>query len=414
MKLHPIVSALRPHKAGVVLIALQIALTLAIVCNAVFVIGQRIERVNRPTGAVEPGLIRISQSWFGAPTGSDAASVEKLDALQRTDLATLRNLPDVQQVAASTSMPLQGMIYSGTLSLNPQQTGVAVSAAYYYGDEHLRSTLGVQLIAGRDFKADEILHHTLSDAAVSPVIIVSKPVADQLFPGGDALGKTVYQDGKPATIVGVVERLQTPTTAKWGSNWDYNSVLEPVRVDGASASYAVRARPGREQAAMREARKALLAVNPMRVMPDSWGIQSLSQIRAKIYRADRGMALVMGIVCLILVVVTAAGIAGLTSFWVGQRRKQIGVRRALGARRIDILRYFQIENLLIAGIGVAVGVLLAVGLNLWLMAHYEMARLPLQYVGIGVLAMLALGQAAVFVPARRASSVSPVVATRSA
>jgi putative ABC transport system permease protein len=414
MRLHPILSALRQHKAGVLLIVLQIALTLAIVCNAIFVIGQRIERVNRPTGAVEDGLIRISQSWFGAPTGSDAASVEKLDALQRTDLATLRDLPDVQDVAASTSMPLQGMIYSGMLSLNPQQTGIAVSAAYYYGDEHLRPTLGVRLIAGRDFTADEIVHHTLASDVASAVVIVSKPVADQLFPDGNALGKTVYQDGKPATIVGIVERLQTPTTAKWGSTWEYNSVLEPVRVDGASASYAVRARSGREQAAMREARKALLAVDPLRVMPDSWGIQSLSRIRDKVYRADRGMALVMGIVCLILVVVTAAGIAGLTSFWVGQRRRQIGVRRALGARRIDILRYFQIENLLIAGSGVLLGVLLALGLNLWLMARYEMERLPLPYVGIGMLVMLALGQVAVFMPARRASNVPPVVATRAA
>ncbi|MEO8810518.1 MAG: FtsX-like permease family protein [Rhodanobacter sp.] len=412
MKMHPIISALRRHKAGVLLIVLQVALTLAIVCNAIFVIGQRIERVNRPTGAVEEGLIRISQTWFGAPTGSDAASVEKLDALQRTDLATLRNLPGVQEVSASTSMPLQGMIYSGTLSLDPQQTGLTASAAYYYGDEHLRRVLGLRLIAGRDFKQDEILHHALGDNAVSPVIIVSKPVADRLFPGGSALGKTVYQDGKPATIVGIVQRLQTPTTAKWGSAWDYNSVLEPVRADGASASYAVRARAGSEEAVMREARKALMTVDPLRVMPDTWGIQSFATIRDKVYRADRGMALVMATVCLILLGVTGAGITGLTTFWVGQRRKQIGVRRALGARRIDILRYFQIENLFIVGIGALLGVLLAIGLNLWLMAHYEMLRMPSGYVLTAVVALLAIGQASVWLPARRASRVPPVVATR--
>jgi putative ABC transport system permease protein len=413
MSLHPVITALRRHKAGVVLIVLQIALTLAIVCNAIFLIHQRIERVNRPTGTVEDGLIRISQTWFGAPTGEDAASVEKLDAMQRTDLATLRALPDVENVAASTSMPLQGMIYSGNLSLNPQQTGLNVTAAYYYGDEHLRSTLGVRLIAGRDFKADEILHHGIRSDVASPVVIVSKPVADKLFPQGDALGKTIYQDGKPATVVGIVERLQTPTTQAWGGAWDYNSVLEPVRLDGASASYAVRARPGREQAVMREARKALLAVNPLRVMPESWGVQSLSQIRAKVYRADHAMALLMTVISVILLGVTAAGIVGLTSFWVGQRRKQIGVRRALGARRADIVSYFQLENLLIAGVGVLLGAVLAALLNLWLMAHYAMPRLPPGYLFIGVLALLALGQAAVFVPARRASNVPPVVATRS-
>jgi putative ABC transport system permease protein len=248
----------------------------------------------------------------------------------------------------------------------------------------------------------------------SPVVIVSKPVADKLFPRGGALGKTIYQDGKPATIVGIIERLQTPTTQAWGSTWAYNSVLEPVRLDGASASYAVRARPGREQAVMREARKALLAVNPLRVMPESWGIQSLSQIRAKVYRADQAMALLMGTICVILLGVTAAGIVGLTSFWVGQRHKQIGVRRALGARKADIVRYFQVENLLVAGGGVVLGVALAALLNVWLMAHYAMPRLPSGYVVVGALALLVLGQLAVWVPARRASCVPPVVATRAA
>ena len=122
----------------------------------------------------------------------------------------------------------------------------------------------------------------------------------------------------------------------------------------------------------------------------------------------------MSVVCVVLLSVTAAGIVGLTSFWVGQRHRQIGVRRALGARRIDILRYFQIENLVIASGGIALGVLLALVLNLWLMKHFELSRLPSPYVLAGVLVMLALGQLAVFVPARRASNVPPVVATRAA
>jgi putative ABC transport system permease protein len=126
------------------------------------------------------------------------------------------------------------------------------------------------------------------------------------------------------------------------------------------------------------------------------------------------MAVLMGVICLILIAVTAAGIVGLTSFWVGQRHRQIGVRRALGARKVDILHYFQIENLLIAGIGAVIGVLLALGLNLWLITRYEMSHLPVPYVLIGVVAVLSLGQAAVFVPARRASNVPPVSATRAA
>ena len=114
------------------------------------------------------------------------------------------------------------------------------------------------------------------------------------------------------------------------------------------------------------------------------------------------------------VVVTGLGIVGLASFWVAQRHKQIGIRRALGATRTDILRYFQTENFLIVTLGVVLGVLLAVGLNLLLMKPYELPRLPLWYLPVGALALWGLGQLAVLAPALRAAAVPPVVATRSA
>jgi putative ABC transport system permease protein len=413
MAFHPIIRALRRYKAGVLLIVLQIALTLALVCNAFFIIAMRIQRVDRPTGVREAGLIRISQTWLDVPDGDGAASVEALDALQRTDLATLRQLPDVLDVAASDSMPLQGAIWSADLRLKPDQRHGSTQAALYYGDEHMLPTLGLRLIAGRNFSAAEIDHHTLRSTKASPVVIVTRSVADTLFPSGDALGKTIYLDVRPSTIVGIVDRLQTPTVAAWGNGWAYNSVLLPVRLDGAGASYALRVRPGRERAAIRAARAALFAVNPVREMPDTWGIQTMQQIRSKAYRGDRGTAILLGTVCLILLGVTGAGIVGLTSFWVSQRQRQIGIRRALGARRIDILHYFQIENLLIASAGVGLGVLLAALISLWLMTHYAMPRIPPDYVMAGALVILGLGQLAVFVPARRASNVPPVVAARS-
>jgi ABC-type transport system, involved in lipoprotein release, permease component len=209
----------------------------------------------------------------------------------------------------------------------------------------------------------------------------------------------------------VVARLQSAVDTV-GSSLTWYSALFPVRQDANFSRTVVRAKPGRLEAAMRAVRPALYAVNPMRVIDDEQGVRSFTDIRADAYRADLGMAILMSVVSLILLSITAAGIVGLTSFWVGQRQRQIGVRRALGARKIDILHYFQLENLLIAGIGAVIGILLAIGLNLWLITHFEMDRMPVIYVLVGVLAVLALGQAAVFVPARRASNVPPVVATR--
>ncbi|WP_447731373.1 ABC transporter permease [Rhodanobacter soli] len=400
MIVYPIIVALRRHKAAVLLIVLQIALTLTIVANAFFIIGNNIEDMIRPTGVKEDGLISVVQGFTGI-AGDDATVTERLDALERADLQAIRNLPDVQEVAASAQ---DGDV--GDISLDQDRKGKIVHADYFYGDEHLRSALGVHLVAGRDFFASEIRHgHALPDA---PIVLVSKPLADQLFPTGNALGQTLHQDGNIATIVGIVGPLQ----ASWSGNPDYYAVIEPLRVDTSWPKYSARARAGRTTAALHEIHKALFELNPMREMPRGAGIYSFAEGQARGSRDERGIAVLMAVICVILLSVTGAGILGLTSFWVGQRHRQIGVRRALGARKIDILRYFQIENLLIVGCGSIVGVLCAFGLNGWLMKRYELMHLSLFYVAISVLVMLVLGQAAVLVPARRASMVPPMVAAR--
>jgi putative ABC transport system permease protein len=285
---------------------------------------------------------------------------------------------------------------------------------YYFGDEQLLKTLGLHLVAGRNFTAADVINKAFRDPREPNLIIVTKPLADKLYPKGDAIGKVVYLDGasSPSTIIGEVERLQVPSVSSWASSFVWNSTIAPERLNGNFSRYAIRTKPGRLDAAMRAATSKLYAVNPMRVLDDD-SVKSFKDIRAEAYRADIGMAALMAVICLILLAVTAAGIVGLTSFWVGQRHRQIGVRRALGARKIDILHYFQLENLMIAGIGALVGIILAVGLNRMLMSKFEMQSMPAYYVLVGLAVVMLLGQIAVFVPARRASNVPPVVATRS-
>ncbi|HEX7370619.1 MAG TPA: FtsX-like permease family protein [Rhodanobacteraceae bacterium] len=419
MTLPPILAALKKHKAGVTLITLQIALTLAIVCNAVFIIGQRVERIQRPTGMDESNLFTLTQQWVNAPTGDDAASIDKLDAMQQEDIATLRNLPDVQSAIAINTYPLANSTWSGGVGLKPNQQNSTAHAAFYFGGDQMISALGLKLIAGRNFTPTDVHHMGFRGHNRPPVVIVTKALADKLFPKGDALGKVIYVDrDTPSTIIGIIARMSVPSPDSWAGDWFWNSVLIPTRLDAPFSRYVIRAKPGRLDAAIREAPKALFASNPMRVLEtgssyDDSYIHTYAAVRAHAYRADRGMAILMGVICLILLCVTGAGIVGLTSFWVGQRRKQIGIRRALGATQRDILRYFQAENLLIAGAGVVLGAILAVGLNLWMMQQFQMDRMSLVYVLVGIVVLLVLGQGAVFAPARRASRVSPVEATRS-
>jgi putative ABC transport system permease protein len=141
--------------------------------------------------------------------------------------------------------------------------------------------------------------------------------------------------------------------------------------------------------------------------------RTLPELRADFFRQTRVMVGTLAGVIVALLLVTALGIVGLASFWVQQRRKQIGIRRAIGATRSDILHYFQAENFLIVTVGIVIGMVMTFALNLMLMKFYEVPRLPVYYLPIGALVLWALGQLAVLAPARRAAEVPPVVATRS-
>jgi len=409
VQIKPILSAMRHHKAGVMLIALQIALTLAIVCNALFIIQQRLAHLSEPTGIDEANVFVISNQW------ANQSSEQQADEQIQADMAALRRLPSVRDASPSDSYPLRGDGWDDYIMLTPEQTEKTTDADVYLGDEHLLETLGVKLIAGRNFRADEVERIGSRQNVASPVVIVTKALADRLYPDGSALGKSFYEMSKtPSTIIGIVDLLQSQGVHMGKTPYAYQSVIRPLRQDNSDGTfYIVRAKPGQLATAMREVPKALYAQNRMRIIDPQDGELSFGEVRKQAYDTDRGMAILMGIISVVLLAITAAGIIGLTSFWVGQRRRQIGVRRALGATRADILSYFLTENLLISIGGILIGIVMAISINLWMVTQFEMARLSLIYVLIGVVLLLLLGQGAVLAPARRASNVSPVEATRS-
>ena len=137
-----------------------------------------------------------------------------------------------------------------------------------------------------------------------------------------------------------------------------------------------------------------------------------ASLRDRALAKSRAAVWLLAGVTLVVLIVTVAGILGMTAYWVEQRTRQIGIRRALGARRRDIMRDLQWENLLVVGMGSMLGLLVACVINLWLMHHYELPRLPWIYLPVGAGLLLVLGQLAVLGPALRAARVPPVVATR--
>ena len=114
------------------------------------------------------------------------------------------------------------------------------------------------------------------------------------------------------------------------------------------------------------------------------------------------------------VIVVGAGIFGLATFNVSTRTKQIGTRRAVGARRSDIVRYFLVENWMITTGGIVLGCVMALAVGYWLSSEYHLPRVDLYYLVAGVLVLWGIGTLAAWQPARRAAKVSPALATRTA
>jgi putative ABC transport system permease protein len=403
MDIRPIVSTLRRHKTAATLIVLEIALSCAIICNALFLIATRLERMDRPTGLAVDEIVRINTTGIGRDDNADARAKE--------EVAALRAVPGVIAATSTNHLPFDRSSWNSGVSLQQDQQNSNLSANVYLGDEQLLETFGLRLVDGRDFEPGEYVDWGVPGAArpVVPAAIITRRVAEELFPGESAVGKSIYswnENDAPHRVVGVVEHL-IRTNDNGGPAQSQYAIVLPLRVP--FGRFAIRTTPERRAEVLKAAVAALERTNPSRVILDQG---SFAQVVDDWYRQDRAMAWMLVAVCVALLVVTALGIVGLASFWVQQRTKQIGVRRALGATRGQILRYFQTENFLLATIGIVLGMLLAYGINQLLMGKYELPRLPAIYLPVGALALWLLGQIAVFGPARRAAAVPPAVATR--
>lgn len=408
MEIQPILLALRRSKTGAILVAAQVALTLAIVCNALFVVRARLATANRPSGVAEDEVFQIQYAAAG--------EIEDRKGMQQADLAALRAIPGVKAVAAVNSFPVSSSGWGMGVTRDGKPGNETPTGVYFSGESYVNA-LGVKLIAGRDFQEGEVreVDDRTETRVKADVVILSRHLAEKIF--GDvrsAIGQTAYQgsgpEANPMRVVGVVDTLMT-SSAPASDEHAYDTFIMPVRYLGPTAHYAVRTEPSDRARVMKEAEKALGGLRPDRVLVN---LHDMGEIKYRRYRHERAGANMLIAVTIGLLLVTASGIVGVASLWVSQRRKQIGVRRALGARRRDIVRYFVTENILITTAGIAAGLALAVGLNLFLVSKLELARLPVPYLVGGMIAVWALGLVAVIGPAWRAATVPPAIATRSA
>ena len=408
MEIKPILKTLVRNKTGVAVIAAQVALTLAIASNVFYIVSDKVNAARQPSGADEANVFRIRATSYR----------ENKDPLaqQKIDEAALRAIPGVTHVSLVNQVPLgQSGNNSGFFRKRDQQQATSNGATYESASSMI-DTLGLKLIQGRDFNAAEYIEFaTYPSEPTSLPVVISEAMARVMFPDlNDYAGQVFYwgkgDDAAELRVVGVVETLATPWgRTSWGSKTGGESLIMPVRMPTSSPQYILRTEPGAQADALKAAEATLVKPGDGRILQPA---NTMLDLRERRYRNDYFLSSMMATMTGLLVLVTASGILGMASFWVGQRRKQIGVRRALGARRGDILRYYLLENFIVTSIGIGIGVVLALALNAFIAEGLQLSRLPLDTLAAGMIMLWLIGQLATWFPARRASQIAPATATR--
>ncbi len=399
MEFGPILRAMRRNKLRFGLIVAEVALTLAIVANCVNMIMTARTDLARPSGFEDDSLISV----YVFPFEKEFQDGDYRLTQTREDLTALRALPGVASASNTRLRPWQGGGSSDTMrplgsDKEPLRTQV------YCADQDITKTLGISLIAGRGFDEQEV-YGDPNRASVE--VIVSKAYADLWYPEGDALGKSFgTEDAQSFRVVGIFDPFYNPY------GWDIGNYATffacPSGNYDNGIHFLVRTVPGQLATVYPTIEPRLLELHNGRNVQ----MTAIKDIKSENQMGQSVIVWSLNSIIALLLFVTAVGIVGLTSFTVTERTRQIGTRRALGASRNDILRYFLLENWVATTVGIVLGLAGAFGLNIVLVDAVSAQRLGLFVPLAGTVILWMTGLLAALGPAMRASRIAPAIATR--
>ena len=397
----PILKTIKHSKLAPLLLTLQVALTFTILVNAMNMMVTKEAELVKPTGLNESELFSFSTNL----PGNQAQKSAQLEQ----DLAAIRALPSVASVSPITGMPLTNWGRSLDVGLTDNENDRITHAGYYGSDHTVIETLGLNLIAGRNFTPSDVIEQYYDGHKSSASVIISKQLAAKIKPQDwrSVVGDTIFVEFVPQRVIGVVDNMK----AAWRFWYAYDmTVLSSVREHYEESMLVVRAKPGQRQQAM-EATYSLLVQQPGRHLDN---FQAFTEIKKDNLQADFAASQTLKAVIIALTFVTMLGIFGQARYTVIKRRKQIGTRRALGATRAQVLAYLLLENAIMMVAGIVLGSVLAILANMYLVNYFALSAVPGEYLLWCAGAMIAVGQLATLYPAVMAARVPPAIATRTA
>ncbi|KID56086.1 hypothetical protein JF50_17460 [Pseudoalteromonas luteoviolacea] len=394
----PILKSLKSNYGASLLFIFQVAITFTILVNAIYLALDKRESIARPSGLDEQNVLYIATNL---PV-EEASQASQLDQ----DLDNLRALPGVEYASVSSGVPLSGWGRFIEIATKPDSKYDTFSG-YYGGDLSLLKAFGAELVAGSEFSPSAELTVRTDGYRDAIDIMITKSLAQSLYSEQweQVVGKTIYINNKPQRVVGVIDKLQ----AAWPT-WVVveHVVLAPVKEADSMVYYIIRTQPNQQSAVLEQALGYLTSLHGRKI--DKY--ETFEQVKTNAYSAENAASNTLFSVIGGLLLVTALGIFGQSRYSIIKRTKLIGIRRAMGASKGQIVRYFVLENAVLCAIGIVIGIIAAIVLSNAFSSAFELGTVPPSYMFFGSLCTILLGQMAVLYPAFKASQLSPAIATR--
>ncbi len=400
MEFGPIIRALKRNKVRFLLIVVQIAITLAVVTNAITMIRDESVKMTKTSGFDDDNIVWVRTKPF-APGFKD---LPYRVAAVNADLRAIQATPGVVAVANTNFLPWQGGGSSGEVAAGDGD-GSKFRTQMYYNTPGILDALGVHLVSGRNIRDTDIDDDPNSKAPSTAII--SRDLERLVFKGKSAVGRQLKDsDNTIVNVVGTFDPFYNP----YGWPIHEYAIFYAGHVSRRGAQYLVRVAPGSMKQTTPLIEKRMLQANNGRNID----MKTISEIKDNYFVQGRIVRTAMSLVIVLIILVTGLGIVGVTAFSVTERRKQIGTRRALGATKGAVLRYFLLENWIVTNAGLILGVAAAYGLNVLLVTKTAGAKLDWRFVAAAVVLLWLQGIIATLIPAMRATRFSPVIATRGA
>ena len=404
MEFGPILKSLKRRKAFASLIILQVAITYTVMTISTLQTTATLSEWNLPSGFDHENVVSVSSQIFDESV--------QLKGLVQDDIEKLSKLPQVKNITTAEQMPFRAEVVT-ELFLDTTDKAQAYQTNVFDFDINGLDVLGIKVLQGRKFYPSEIITIDGSSQEKPSVVMISEQMAKAMFEEQNPIGRQIYLDQKesPVEIIGVYGGFMNGETLN-GRGLSYRSVIRPqvALINGNDPSYLIRVEPGLTEAFLEQIRSELYQT-PGRFVQQ---VEFLTRTQKRMYDGRGSRALLMLFISFVLLIITGLGISGLISFLVAQQKKQVGTRRALGAKKWQVIRYYLLENTIVTGLGLILGVALSLTLIIVLANNQASNFINIGWmVAVGVFVWL-ISMVSALNPAFRASRVAPAIVTRGA